>query len=594
MKKLFYHVRVPFVALAHDIVMIFVAWVLAYFLRFNLGMIPQIYLLEALQVLPILIVVQVSFYYIFSLYRGVWRYASIPDLMQILKAVVSGCVVTVLILFLFSRIQYVPRSIFPLYGILLMALLGGSRLFYRYVKDHGHLTLVGKRVLIIGAGQAGEGVVRDLLRNRKHYYPVAFVDDAPYRLRKKIHGIAVVGKCEDIGNVVKKYSIDMIVIAIPSAKAEDMRRIVQYCQDSDVPFQTLPGLADLTDGRVTVQSLREVALEDLLGREQVQLDWKGIKEDIVNKSILVTGGGGSIGSELCRQIANLDPLKLVIIDNSEFNLYSVELELRESFPDLKLEVYLVDVTDKRMVARVFDSCKPEIVFHAAAYKHVPLLEKQVDVAVKNNVLGTNIMAQTAIKNGTEKFILISSDKAVNPTNVMGATKRAAEIVCQNLSNQAQTKFITVRFGNVLGSVGSVVPLFKKQLEKGGPITVTHPNITRYFMTIPEAVSLILQAHSLGEGGELFVLDMGKQIKVQELAEQMIRLAGKEPGVDINIEHVGLRPGEKLYEELFYEHEKQQATAHKKIFRAMFNLEEVKELEAGKKFDFIIQQYEKTT
>jgi len=432
------------------------------------------------------------------------------------------------------------------------------------------------------------------LRNRKHYYPVAFVDDAPYRLRKKIHGIAVVGKCEDIGNVVKKYSIDMIVIAIPSAKAEDMRRIVQYCQDSDVPFQTLPGLADLTDGRVTVQSLREVALEDLLGREQVQLDWKGIKEDIVNKSILVTGGGGSIGSELCRQIANLDPLKLVIIDNSEFNLYSVELELRESFPDLKLEVYLVDVTDKRMVARVFDSCKPEIVFHAAAYKHVPLLEKQVDVAVKNNVLGTNIMAQTAIKNGTEKFILISSDKAVNPTNVMGATKRAAEIVCQNLSNQAQTKFITVRFGNVLGSVGSVVPLFKKQLEKGGPITVTHPNITRYFMTIPEAVSLILQAHSLGEGGELFVLDMGKQIKVQELAEQMIRLAGKEPGVDINIEHVGLRPGEKLYEELFYEHEKQQATAHKKIFRAMFNLEEVKELEAGKKFDFIIQQYEKTT
>jgi FlaA1/EpsC-like NDP-sugar epimerase len=356
----------------------------------------------------------------------------------------------------------------------------------------------------------------------------------------------------------------MILLAVPSAGAREMQRLVGLCEQSGVPFRTVPQLGTLMAGQVSIGQLRAVSIEDLLGRDPVTLDWDGIRAGLAGREILVTGAGGSIGSELVRQIAATGPERLILVDNGEYNLYAIEMELRDSYPGLSFSRHLLDVTDAPAVEALFQAERPRIVFHAAAYKHVPMLEDQVRVAVRNNVLGTRTVAQAASDFSCERFVLISTDKAVHPANVMGATKRVAEALCQALDRRSETRFITVRFGNVLDSAGSVVPLFRRQIERGGPLTVTHPEIERFFMTIPEACQLIMQAAVIGDGGEIFVLDMGEPVKIRYLAEQMIRLSGREPGRDVQIQYIGLRPGEKLYEELFYASEDLTPTRHPKI------------------------------
>lgn len=564
------HKQHRLIAFIHDVLMIPAAWFLSYWLRFNLQLIPEKFLQTAIHVLPVVILVQALAYWLFGLYRGIWRFASVPDLIRIIKAVLAASVVTAVMLFFYSRLEGVPRSVFPLYGLLLISFLGGSRLLYRWLKNQFKNAGDAKVVLIVGAGQAGEGLVRDLLRDSNHKHkPVAFVDDDSQKHGREIHGIRVLDSFEKIPEIVKQYQVDLIMIALPSASSKLMRRVVNYCEISGVSFCTLPSLNDLAEGRVNINSLRKVSIEDLLGREPVSLDWQEINATIAGKIILVSGGGGSIGAELCRQVAKLRPSVLVVIEQSEFNLYSLELELQQKFPQLKFYGYLGDVFDRVAVTEIFSRHHPEIVFHAAAYKHVPILESQLRVAIRNNILGTRSLAETAVAHHVKKFVLISTDKAVNPANIMGATKRIAEIFCQSLSEQSSTSFITVRFGNVLDSAGSVVPLFRKQIADGGPVTVTHPEITRFFMTIPEAAQLILQATMMGRGNEIFVLDMGEPIKIAYLAEQMIKLSGLKFGEDIEVKYTGLRPGEKLYEELFHEDENLINTAHHKILQARY-------------------------
>jgi FlaA1/EpsC-like NDP-sugar epimerase len=554
----------------HDVLAILIAWFGAYWLRFNLSDIPVPIFKQAISVLPILLLAQMGTYLLFDLYRGVWRFASIPDLIRIIKAVITGVAISALAIAFTTQLKLVPRSIFPVYAILLIAFLAGGRLFYRWLQHRNRNFTKAKRVLVIGSGQSGEGLIRDLLRDAtQQFLPVAIVDDATRKRGQELHGIRIVGKIDDIISAVQVHDIDLIFIALTSASASLMRRVVSLCEKTGLPFRTLPSLKDVATGNVSINALRKVSIEDLLGREAISLDWQAINQGLTGKTVLVSGGGGSIGSELCRQIAKLSPSTLIILEKSEFNLYSLEMELCQYFPNLAVHAELIDVTDKVAVHEVLKCHQPEVIFHAAAYKHVPLLESQLRVAMRNNIVGTWILAEEAVAQNVKQFTLISTDKAVNPTNIMGATKRAAEVLCQNFNAHANTRFVTVRFGNVLDSAGSVVPLFRKQIAEGGPVTVTHPEITRFFMTIPEAAQLILQATVLGQGGEIFVLDMGEPIKITYLAEQMIQLAGLKVGEDIEIQFVGLRPGEKLYEELFHENEQLVGTTHDKILQAHY-------------------------
>jgi len=565
MSPLIERLRSRTAAFAHDLATIPIAWLLAYWLRFNLGEIPPEFRDGALLALPLVILVQGAVFWLFGLYRGVWRFASLPDLMRITKAVFAGTALTLFTLFAFNRMDLVPRSVPVLFVGLELLLLAGPRLLYRLLKDHRLNLRSGERVLIVGAEREGEMLVRDMLRDPHcAYLPVAFVDDRPRRQGGEVHGVPVRGTTDQIPGLSESLGIDLILLAIPSASAKEMQRLVGLCEASGRPFRTVPQLENLMTGQVSINELREVSIEDLLGRNPVTLDWPGIRAGLAGRDILVTGAGGSIGAELCRQIAATGPRRLILVDNGEFNLYRIEMELAGRYPGLDFVRRLIDITDAGAIAALFSEVSPQIVFHAAAYKHVPLLEDQVRAALRNNVVGTRVMAQAAHDFGCERFVLISTDKAVNPTNVMGATKRIGEALCQALDAHSATRYITVRFGNVLDSAGSVVPLFRRQIEQGGPVTVTHPEIERFFMTIPEACQLIMQAAVIGEGGEIFVLDMGEPIKVRYLAEQMIRLSGRSPGVDIPIEYIGLRPGEKLYEELFYGSEELVPTAHPKI------------------------------
>ena len=558
------------IIVAHDLFMIVAAWLSAYWLRFNLHEIPVHYLDSALKYLLFILPIQAAVFWFFGLYRGVWRFASLPDLVRIIKSTGLGLVISMLVLFVFYRLEWVPRSVPFLYGMLLIVMLSGPRFVYRWLRDHSLSVREGERVLIVGAGQAGEQLARDLQRDRiNSYQPVAFVDDMTRRIGQDIHGIPVLGPTESIPQIVTELGVDIILLAVPSAKPKDRRRLVALCETSGVPVRTVPQLDELMSGKVAVNQLREVSIEDLLGREPVNLDWTAIRDGLSGKTILVTGAGGSIGSELCRQIAQLQPARLVLLDNGEYNLYAIEQELEKLHPDQQFEICLRDVKDKAAVVRIFERFRPDIVFHAAAYKHVPMLEYQIREAVANNVIGTRNVAEAAHEHGCTEFVLISTDKAVNPANVMGTTKRFAELFCQNLNERSNTRYITVRFGNVLDSAGSVVPLFRKQIAAGGPVTVTHKDIERFFMTIPEACQLIMQAGVMGEGGEIFVLDMGSPVKISYLAEQMIRLSGKTPGEEIEITFTGLRPGEKLYEELFHDQESLQPTHHNKILLAKY-------------------------
>lgn len=556
------------VALTHDILMVPIAWFLAFWLRYNLGSLTPQFFNDFFSSLLIVLPIQAAAFFLFGLYKGVWRFASLPDIFRIIKAVGMGAVIATVALFIFSRADGIPRSVPVIYALALVMLLGGPRLIYRWLKDRHIYLSTGKRVLIVGAGKAGEMLVRDILRDPlKPYQPVAFVDDNPRCIGSEIHGLPILGRCDRIPEIVNEYGIAIIMLAIPSAKSSEIQRIVSYCEKSKASFRSVPQLPDLVSGKVSINSLREVSIEDLLGRDPVTLDWPAIESRLSKRRILITGGGGSIGSELCRQIAKITPSELIILDSSEFNLYTIEMEIEKHFPGIRLRCYLGDVTDSSYVTYVFEQTRPQIVFHAAAYKHVPMLEPQIRQAMRNNVLGTKVVAEVADKSGCEEFVMVSTDKAVNPANIMGASKRAAEIFCQNLNARSQTKYITVRFGNVLGSAGSVIPLFRKQIACGGPVTVTDSRMERFFMTIPEATQLIMQTVVLGKGGEIFVLDMGGSVKISYLAEQMIRLSGMEPGVDIEITYTGLRPGEKLFEELFHEKEHLEGTAHEKVLLA---------------------------
>ncbi|MGB0713045.1 MAG: polysaccharide biosynthesis protein, partial [Gammaproteobacteria bacterium] len=489
-------IRSPYTAFLHDLLAIPVAWYMAFWLRFNLGEIPAEPLATASGTLPLLIVVHGALFWFFGLYRGVWRFASLPDMLRIGQAVMLGVLISAAVLFMATRMDGIPRSVFPLFAVMLAGFLAVPRFVYRMAKDHRFRPQPGKRVLIVGAGPAGEMLVRDLFRqSERRYNPVAFVDDNLITRGKEIHGVRVLGGTQDIGRIVSDKRIDVILLALPTIRGSEMRRIIEQCEMTGVTFRIVPPTEDLVSGRTQVSELREVSIEDLLGRDPVSLDWDRISSELSGRRVLVTGGGGSIGSELCRQISRLSPAKLIIVDQSEFNLYAIEMELRQSFPSVELYPRLVDVTDPIALEQVFEEFKPQVVFHAAAYKHVPMLEDQVREAVSNNILGTRRTALAADRHGVECFVLISTDKAVNPANVMGTTKRISEIFCQNLDCHSKTHFITVRFGNVLGSAGSVVPLFRKQIAEGGPVTVTHPDILRYFMTITEASQLILEASS---------------------------------------------------------------------------------------------------
>lgn len=558
-----------------DALSIPIAWFLAFWFRYNLQ--PFQHNLTSavnLKALLFLTIIQLTSFYYFRLHRGLWQFSSLNDVARIIKSVLVAVFFTITVFYQTSLIYHVPRSVLPLYAIIVTTLLCGGRLFTRFYRDKKIKESSSKKtknkVLIIGAGQAGESLLRDLKRTST-YDPVGLIDDNPKKIGLEIHGIPVLGTTKELSDIIVAYPVDLIFIAIPSARSAVMRRIVVECERCSIPFRTLPSLTALASGFVQVNSLREVNIEDLLGRDQVELEWDKIAKTVASKRVLVTGGGGSIGSELCRQIVKLNPSRLAILDSCEYNLYAIEHELKANNIHIPLETFLVSVADSAAINFHFNRFRPEIVFHAAAYKHVPLLEHQIRSAAYNNILGTQIVAEASVAVKTEKFILISTDKAVNPTNIMGTTKRIAEIYCQNLNEHVTTQFITVRFGNVLGSAGSVIPLFQKQLAVGGPLTVTHPEIERYFMTIPEASQLILQAMSSGHGGEIFVLDMGDPIKISYLAEQIIHLSGKIPHQDIKIVYTGLRPGEKLFEELFHEAEELARTDHVKLFKAKFRI-----------------------
>lgn len=565
------------IALVYDISMIPIAWMLAYWMRFNLADIPFTYLQQAISTLAIIILAQIIFFKIYGLHRGVWRFASIPDIIRILKASGFGVGFALLLVYV-SRHDTnlfhgtaLPLTIPILYGLLLIGLLSISRFILRFFKDYKRLFTDYKKVIIVGAGKAGEGLARELLRADNHpYKPIAFVDDDLNKLGREIHGIRVEGITADLIKLIAKHEIDLVLIAMPSAPSASLCSVVENCEKAGVICYTLPSIQAIAEGHISVNALRNISLEDLLGRYEINLNQDAAHQGLINKTILVTGGGGSIGAELCRQLASIINLtRLIIVDHNEHNLYQIERELSNKVNHHNFVYLLLSVTDRIGMREIFSRYKPNIIFHAAAYKHVPLLEYQVRSAIYNNVIGTRVLAEEAAMHDVESFILISSDKAVNPSSIMGATKRAAEYFCQSFNRQnSGTRFITVRFGNVLDSTGSVVPLFRKQIEMGGPVTVTHPEIMRFFMTIPEAAQLILQAAVIGKGGEIFVLDMGNPIKIRFLAEQMIKLAGKTVDKDIKIVYTGLRAGEKLYEECFYAHEHLQPTRHSKIMQAI--------------------------
>ena len=558
----------------HDLSMVGVAWLgavaLPHVLQESMPQ-PEILLYTQGYNLLLILLLQSLLFWNYGLYRGLWRFASVPDLWNIVRSAAVGTLFVALALILFNRLQSTPRSTLLLYPLFLTALLGGPRLAYRLWRENSlQFLLEAKpeyRVLILGAGLSGELLARDMLRHTETL-PVGFLDDQKSLWGARIHGVPVLGGVNQLNDTVRDLEINLVIIAMPSATDAQMRRTVELCEQCGVAFRTLPKLEDMVSREPRFAELRQVAIDDLLGREKIQLDWRVIANRLKGKVVLVSGGGGSIGSELCRQIMRLEPERLVIFERTEFNLYQVEMKLRGEFPDAAIHTHLGDVCDPLGLRYIFERYRPQVVFHAAAYKHVPMLQHQVREAVRNNVLGTYTLARATIEAGCPVFVLISTDKAVNPTNVMGATKRLAEMLCQSLNLAHDTRFITVRFGNVLGSAGSVVPLFQQQIARGGPVTVTHPEVSRYFMTIPESCQLILQAGAMGRGGEIFVLDMGVPVRILYLAEQLIRLSGKRPGKDIEIRFIGLRSGEKLHEELFHiDEETLSRTRHDKILLA---------------------------
>ena len=550
----------------HDLCAAAIAWVAAYALRFNFD-IPPNFTEGMWRNLFWIIPLQAVIFHGFGLYRGIWRFASIPDLRRIALAAGTVALAIPALLLMLQRLTDVPRSVLVLHPLLLVLIMGGSRFLYRAWKD-GHLLsprqFDAEPVIVMGAGAAGAALLRDLGGNQR-WRAVGVLDDDPAKFRLQLQGVSVLGRLDDVARIAESHQALTVIIAMPSASSSARRRAVELVVGAGLKALTVPALSDVLSGRVTAAEVRQVELEDLLGREQVLLDEAGLKEQLSGKSVLVTGAGGSIGAELCRQIVRFNPRTLVFLEQSEFALYSIEQE----FAGRPVNCVIGDVKDAARMNAVFAENRPDVVFHAAAYKHVPLMESaNAWEAVRNNVQGTLNVARAALASGAGEFVLISTDKAVNPTNVMGASKRLAEVVCQAVQAQrSATRFVMVRFGNVLGSSGSVIPRFRQQIAKGGPVTVTHPEIIRYFMLIPEAAQLVLQAGLIASrqqaGGEIFVLDMGEPVKIVDLARDMIRLSGFAED-EIKIEFTGLRPGEKLYEELLADGESTLPTPHSKL------------------------------
>jgi FlaA1/EpsC-like NDP-sugar epimerase len=553
-------------AFVHDIVAATLAWVVAFWLRFNLD-VPPVYSHLMLARLPWVMAINAGIFWVFGLYRGLWRYASLPDLQRILVAV-GVAALAVPAAFSFFRVGFsVPRSVYLIAPVLLVGAMSGSRLLYRAWKEGRLLGLVrhpeASPVLVLGAGSAASALLRDLA-NSAQWRVVALLDDDARRHGAAIQGVKVVGPLSSVGDAAQRFGATQAVIAMPGASHAARKRAVELCAAAGLIVMTVPAYSDIVSGKVSVSALRNVELDDLLGRDPVALDDAGLHGLLEGKRVLVTGAGGSIGAELCRQIARFAPEKLVLFEISEFALYAIEQEFRDRFPRLSIAAVIGDAKSEARVGNVFDLHAPEVVFHAAAYKHVPLMEDDnAYEAVANNVRSTAVVAAAAERAGSEKFVLVSTDKAVNPTNVMGASKRLAELLCQARQATSRTQYVIVRFGNVLGSTGSVIPRFREQIARGGPVTVTHAEIQRYFMSIPEAAQLVLQAALMGKSGEIFVLDMGEPVRIVDLARQLIRLSGFAED-DIKIVFTGLRPGEKLFEELLADAEHTMPTPHPKL------------------------------
>ncbi len=548
-------------AFLHDIFATIAAWLIAYWLRFNLH-VPQPYATLMLDTLLWVVPIQALVFWFFGLYRGIWRYASVPDLKRIVAAVTVAAIIVPAV-FLMLRVA-VPRSVLILDPLLLVLIMGGSRFAYRMWKERTFGVMTAREpVAVIGADEAAANLIKELARSPQWRVAAIFADD-PLKKGRQIQGVSVLGSTLELPAHVSRLGIQHAIIAMPAAAPGQRRRALNICTDAGLKVMTVPSYDDLVSGKVTVSQIRHVELDDLLGRDPVVLDTAGLHDWIEGRVIMVTGAGGSIGSELCRQIARFAPAKLVFFELSEFALYNIEQEFGKRHPTIPLVCAIGDIKDAVRIEHMMRTYRPSVVFHAAAYKHVPLMETDnAWQAVLNNVSGTHVVALAAAQHGVEKFVLISTDKAINPTSVMGATKRLGEMVCQALQQAHATAFVMVRFGNVLGSTGSVIPKFREQIAAGGPVTVTHPEVRRYFMSIPEAAQLVLQAGLMGNGGEIFVLDMGEPVLITDLARDLIRLSGFSES-EIKIVYSGLRPGEKLYEELLGADEDSLPTPHPKL------------------------------
>ena len=549
-----------------DLVFIAAAYAVAFLLRFDFNL-AKIWSEPFLYGFVLVLAVKPLIFLSSNLYRSLWRYASLPDALEIFKTVSIASLASFFGLLFFHQFNYFSRSIFILDWILLFAMLAASRLVWRVYRETCVMprNAKGPKTLIVGAGKVGNLLLKEIrMQADSDYNVTGFVDDDPEKLGMRLNGTPVLGDTLQLSKLVRDYEIEKVIIALPAASGERVRTIIRRCKMAGVQFKTLPAINDIIDGKVSMAQIKDVEIDDLLRREPVVLDVEAIRNYLTEKKVLVTGAGGSIGSEICRQLARYKPDKIILFDNAETPLFHIEKELAPKNPDIRIIPVLGDIRHADKVEAVFDEFMPDVVFHAAAYTHVPMMEYNPLEAVSNNIGGTKVLADAAAKFGVANFVMISTDKAVNPTNVMGASKRAAEIYVQALADRSVTRFTTVRFGNVLGSNGSVVPTFKEQIKKGGPITVTDPEVIRYFMTIPEATQLVLQAGCIGNGGEIFVLDMGEPVPILELAEELIRLSGLVPYEDIDITFTGLRPGEKLFEELLIEGEGIKPTDHEKI------------------------------
>lgn len=574
-----------------DIISVILAAFISIYLRFDSDKIPANYLSMLISYLPLAVIIYLLSFYVFKLYGRIWRYASATELIAVVMANLVGSAVWYSISLYIGAV--LPRSLYVFTFLLLIFFIGGIRTalrFYSYVMNkpkYKQMQRKKNKVLIIGAGDAGAMLLREIERyhiaNRQ---VVGFIDDDTNKTGKILLGVKVLGTRNELVKIAAEKGIDEIIIAMPSVKGKEIKAIISICKQTNCKLTILPGLYEIIEGKVSISQLRPVDIEDLLGRDPVKLDTTAVKEYLAGKIVLITGAGGSIGSEIVRQVAKMQPKKLLLLGKGENSIYEITQELKINCPEVKTVPIIADIRDKERIKAIMDYFKPQVVFHAAAHKHVPLMEYQPAEAVRNNILGTKVVADEAAAHNLETFVMISTDKAVNPTSVMGCTKRVAEMYVQSMNKNSGTRFVAVRFGNVLGSRGSVIPLFKKQIAKGGPVTVTHADMKRYFMTIPEASQLVLQAGAMAKGGEVFVLDMGEPVRIYDLAKDLITLSGLIPDKDIEIKITGLRPGEKLFEELLSAEDGTEKTTHKKIFTA--RIKEIDKAELDKEISNILE------